>query len=45
MGIKTTYALDQGLNGIMFWEITNDTNRNGLLHTINETKKSYKRSP
>lgn len=42
MGIKTTYALDQGLNGIMFWEITNDTNRNGLLHTIDETKKTHK---
>ena len=43
MELKTTYALDQGLNGIMFWEITNDTPENGLLHTIDATKKNYKK--
>ena len=42
MDLKTTYALDQGLNGIMFWEITNDTNRNGLLHAIDAARKGYK---
>jgi chitinase len=44
MALKTTYALDQGLNGIMFWEITNDTYKDGLLHTIDATRKNYKRS-
>ena len=43
MELKTTYALDQDLNGIMFWEITNDTNRNGLLHTIDTVRKKYQR--
>ena len=42
MDLKTTYALEQGLNGIMFWEITNDTNRNGLLHAIDAARKGYK---
>jgi chitinase len=42
MALKSTYALDQRLNGIMFWEITNDTNQNGLLHTIDQTRKGYK---
>ena len=41
MALKTTYALDQGLNGIMFWEITNDTSRQGLLHTIDAARKKY----
>lgn len=41
MELKTTYALDQGLNGIMFWEITNDTYQDGLLHTIDVTKEKY----
>lgn len=44
MALKTTYAMDQGLNGIMFWEITNDTNRNGLLHTIDATRKNHRQS-
>jgi chitinase len=44
MELKTTYALDQRLNGIMFWEITNDTNKDGLLHTIDLTRKNYKGS-
>lgn len=42
MDLKTTYALDQGLNGIMFWEITNDTNRNGLLHAIDAARKAFR---
>jgi chitinase len=44
MELKTTYALDNGLNGIMFWEITNDTYKDGLLQAIDSTKKAYKAS-
>jgi chitinase len=40
--LKTKYVVDHHLNGIMFWEITNDTNENGLLHAIDEVKKNYK---
>ena len=42
MELKTTYALDQGLNGIMFWEITNDTFRNGLLDTIDGARRKFR---
>ncbi|HYE55815.1 MAG TPA: glycoside hydrolase family 18 protein [Chitinophagaceae bacterium] len=31
---KTRYALDNGLNGIMFWQLTHDTRRNGLVNEI-----------
>jgi len=31
---KTQYALDQRLSGIMFWQLTHDTYRNGLLDAI-----------
>jgi chitinase len=31
---KTKYVLDRHLNGIMFWQLTHDTYRNGLLDAI-----------
>lgn len=39
MELKTNYVVDQRLNGIMFWEITNDTYSDGLLETIDRVKK------
>lgn len=36
--LKTQYAIDKGLAGIMFWELRQDLVRNGLLHTIYEVK-------
>ncbi len=40
--LKTEYVVDQGLNGIMFWQLAYDTFENGLLDVIDEVKKSYK---
>jgi chitinase len=31
---KTQYAADQQLSGIMFWQLTHDIRRNGLLDAI-----------
>ena len=31
---KTKYVLEHKLNGIMFWQLTHDTYRNGLLNSI-----------
>lgn len=40
---KTHYAIDKGLNGVMFWELRQDKPKNGLLdvihNTINHVKK------
>ena len=33
---KTKYAIDNGLDGIMFWELTNDKYSDGLLQAIDE---------
>lgn len=33
---KTAYVIHKGLDGIMFWELTNDLPRNGLLKAISE---------
>jgi chitinase len=41
IAFKTKYALDKGLNGIMFWELTLDTPKKGLLDAIDETRKKY----
>lgn len=38
--LKTQYAIDHGLNGIMFWELSLDKYTNGLLHQIDEVKKA-----
>jgi chitinase len=39
--LKTKYVIDKGLGGIMFWEITNDIHKGGLVDVINKTKGSY----
>jgi len=38
---KTKYVIDQGLGGIMFWQIGGDLYKDGLLDVINKTKESY----
>lgn len=35
--LKTEYMMKKGLNGIMFWQIALDKNRESLLGTINDT--------
>lgn len=35
--LKTEYVMQNHLNGIMFWQIAHDRNRESLLGTINET--------
>ena len=42
MDLKTKYVADRHLNGIMFWELTNDASSDGLLDTINGVKNNYK---
>ena len=42
MDLKAKYVADNKLNGIMFWELTNDTYNDGLLDTINGVKTKYK---
>ncbi|MDH5248358.1 MAG: glycoside hydrolase family 18 protein [Cyclobacteriaceae bacterium] len=42
MELKTKYVADNHLNGIMFWEITNDAYTDGLLDAIHDVKKKYK---
>jgi chitinase len=37
--LKTRYALDKHLGGIMFWQLGEDRFTNGLLDVIDETKK------
>jgi chitinase len=34
LGIKTKYAMDQKLNGIMFWELSHDVKQDGLVDAI-----------
>ena len=36
---KTQYVTEHGLDGIMFWELTNDTYNDGLLQAIDEVRK------
>lgn len=38
--LKTQYAIDKKLAGIMFWELRQDLTRNGLLHAIYEAKSN-----
>lgn len=40
--LKTEYAINKKLNGIMFWQLASDAYTDGLLPTINEVKKNYK---
>lgn len=42
MELKTKYVADNKLNGIMFWELTNDVHSDGLLDAINAVKTKYK---
>ncbi|RYZ29879.1 MAG: glycoside hydrolase family 18 protein [Chitinophagaceae bacterium] len=42
IGKKVTYAMQKGLNGIMFWELSHDQSTGGLLDAINKTKQSKK---
>jgi chitinase len=42
MELKTKYVADHKLNGIMFWELTNDVYSGGLLDTIHGVKMTYK---
>lgn len=39
--LKTNYALDQKLNGIMFWELSLDKRNGGLLDCIYTAKTRY----
>jgi chitinase len=41
--LKTKYAIDKGLNGIMFWELTLDKPENGLLDAIDKAKKQKRK--
>ena len=41
IGIKTKYAMDQKLNGIMFWELSQDTFKDGLVEEIYKTIGEY----
>jgi len=39
ISLKTKYVIDQKLNGIMFWELTDDAYADGLLGVIDDTIK------
>jgi chitinase len=39
IALKTNYAKNQGLGGIMFWQLMNDKPQNGLLKVMVETAK------
>lgn len=39
--LKTKYALDKKLGGIMFWQLTEDSYEEGLLDVIDKTKFNY----
>ncbi|HEX6223357.1 MAG TPA: glycoside hydrolase family 18 protein [Chryseolinea sp.] len=41
MDLKARYVVDKGLNGIMFWELSHDTYKDGLLQTIYNVKRNY----
>ncbi len=38
--LKTNYAMDEGLGGIMFWQLTGDKERGGLLDAIYQAIES-----
>jgi len=37
ISLKTKYVMDKGLNGIMFWELSDDSYKDGLLDVIDTT--------
>jgi chitinase len=43
MRLKTAYAVDQKLNGIMFWQLGEDTFSDGLLDVIYKEKVKHKK--
>lgn len=40
IALKIKYALDKGLNGIMFWQLHDDSFTDGLLNEIDKEKKN-----
>ena len=42
IALKTKYVIDKHLGGIMFWQLTNDSPKNGLLGVIDQVKQAYK---
>jgi chitinase len=40
--LKTKYALNQKLDGIMFWELSLDSDQNGLVDTMYQVKVGHK---
>lgn len=45
VSLKTKYAIDNKLGGIMFWELRGDTYRGGLLDAIDKQIKTNKTEP
>ena len=43
--LKTKYALDKHLGGIMFWQLPEDKFTGGLLDVIDDTKKAWLQNP
>ena len=41
--LKTQYTLKAGLQGLMFWELTLDAEKNGLLSEIAKTISDFKK--
>jgi chitinase len=39
--LKTKYVIDNGLGGIMFWQLGQDTFSDGLLDAIDRTRRTY----
>lgn len=39
--LKTQYAIRQKLNGIMFWQLADDSFENGLLDVVHEMRKKH----
>lgn len=42
VSLKTKYAIDKNLGGIMFWQLKGDTYREGLLDAIDKQIETYK---
>lgn len=41
MELKTKYAIEKGLGGIMFWQIASDLYSDGLLDVIDKARRTY----
>ena len=41
VGLKTKYVIDNGLGGIMFWQLREDAYDDGLLEAIYDVKAGY----